>query len=161
MKATTVCFLIRKRPSFAVLLGFKKLGFGSGKFTGIGGKVEPGETPAQAAIREVMEEIGVLISPEDLRAMGRVTFLFPAKEDWDQEVWIFTAESWSGEPGESDEIKPAWFDRSEIPYPSMWQDARHWLPPILAGKEIDVTITFHQDNEDVASVVDHPRSKRG
>jgi hypothetical protein len=36
-----------------LLLGFKKRGFGAGLYNGFGGKVEPGETPAQAARREL------------------------------------------------------------------------------------------------------------
>jgi 8-oxo-dGTP pyrophosphatase MutT (NUDIX family) len=35
-----------------VLLGFKKIGFGAGKFKGFGGKVESGETILQAALCE-------------------------------------------------------------------------------------------------------------
>ena len=61
MKQMTVCFLLRQFRVPEVLLGFKKVGFGSGKYAGIGGKVEPGETVEEAAKREVEEEIGVTI----------------------------------------------------------------------------------------------------
>ena len=36
-----------------VLLGMKKRGFGTGFYNGFGGKVEPGETILEAAVREV------------------------------------------------------------------------------------------------------------
>lgn len=46
-------------PYASVLLGLKKRGFGTGKWNGFGGKVEPGETIRQAAIREMKEEAGI------------------------------------------------------------------------------------------------------
>ena len=42
-----------------ILLGYKKRGFGVGRFNGVGGKLEAGETIEQAALREVKEEINV------------------------------------------------------------------------------------------------------
>jgi len=44
MKDRTLCFLMRGNPPSEVLLGFKKTGFGAGKYTGVGGKVEAGES---------------------------------------------------------------------------------------------------------------------
>jgi len=152
MKQMTVCFLLRNTPNREVLLGLKKMGFGIGKYTGIGGKVEPGETVEIAAIREVEEEIGVRILAEDIRFRGTVTFLFPSKPEWSQKVSIFTAEIWLGEPGESIEVKPSWFKLDEIPYHSMWQDACHWIPQILAGTKIQTSIIFKDDTETVKEV---------
>jgi 8-oxo-dGTP pyrophosphatase MutT (NUDIX family) len=152
MKQMTVCFLLRHAPALEVLLGFKKAGFGSGKYTGIGGKVEPAETVEAAAKREVEEEIGVTIPDECLQYMGKVTFLFPFRPQWTQEVFIFLANQWQGELKESDEIKPFWFEPDEIPYEAMWQDARDWIPLILQGNKIQATISFKDDNETVHEV---------
>ena len=152
MRQMTVCFLVRNDPERQVLLGFKKAGFGAGKYAGIGGKVEAGETVEAAAIREVEEEIGVKILLEDLRFMGKVTFLFPSKPEWNQEVSIYMVEKWLGESGESNEMRPAWFKLDEIPYGSMWQDARKWIPPVLDGNKIKARFVFNEDNETVAEV---------
>eukprot|EP00051_Salpingoeca_urceolata_P006046 m.80347 g.80347 ORF g.80347 m.80347 type:complete len:91 (+) comp14659_c1_seq3:1046-1318(+) len=43
-----------------VLLGLKKRGFGQGKLNGFGGKVEAGETVAEAAARE-LEEVNAIL----------------------------------------------------------------------------------------------------
>ncbi len=153
MKHATVCYLLKTNPHPQILLGYKKTGFGAGKYNGPGGKVEPGETVAAAAIREVEEEVGIKIQPGDIRAMGKIEFLFPYKPEWDQIVYIFTAEKWTGEPVESRELKPEWFRVDEIPYQAMWQDSQHWTPRVLAGQPVDARISFKQDLETVDEVI--------
>lgn len=135
-----------------VLLGLKKAGFGCGKYAGIGGKVEPGETVEEAAVREVEEEIGVKVFEKTLQFMGKITFVFPSKPEWGQVVSIFRVISWQGDPFESDEMKPFWFTLDAIPYEAMWQDARHWLPEILDGNKLQGQFTFKDDNETVEEV---------
>jgi mutator protein MutT len=57
-----------------VLLIHKKRGLGAGKINGPGGKIEPGETPVQAAVREAEEELR--ITPVDVEEMGTLRFQF-------------------------------------------------------------------------------------
>ena len=54
---TTLCLL---RKENKILLAMKKRGFGTGKYNGVGGKIENGETLNEAMIRETKEEIGVI-----------------------------------------------------------------------------------------------------
>ena len=63
---------MRGEPPQEVLLGRKKRGFGEGKIVGLGGKVEPGETLAQAAVREVLEESGIVVSEEHLDRLHQI-----------------------------------------------------------------------------------------
>ncbi|MGN8131985.1 8-oxo-dGTP diphosphatase [Paenarthrobacter sp. 22069] len=148
----TLCFLLRDGKDGAeVLLGLKQTGFGRGKIVGIGGHVEPGETDAQAVIREVLEETGVVLRPEDLADAGAVHFVFPARPEWDMKTSLFTARTWEGEPEPSDEILPGWFRVDTLPVDRMWQDADHWLPVVLEGRRVNVVVTMHTDNETVAS----------
>jgi 8-oxo-dGTP diphosphatase len=56
---------------------------------------------------------------------------------------------WCGTPVESEEMAPSWFHVDEIPYEEMWDDDRHWLPHVLAGKRIQATFTYRADNETV------------
>ncbi|MFF2317163.1 8-oxo-dGTP diphosphatase [Arthrobacter sp. NPDC058097] len=149
----TLCFLLRERPEVRpeVLLGLKRTGFGTGKIVGLGGHVEAGETDAQAACREVLEEAGVVVREEDLFDAGKVEFVFPARPDWNMSTRLFTTRRWAGEPAESAEIIPEWFPVSALPLERMWQDAEHWLPLALAGNVVDAVITLNEDNETVAS----------
>ncbi|MCP4424172.1 MAG: 8-oxo-dGTP diphosphatase [Chloroflexi bacterium] len=131
-------------------MGFKKRGFGAGKYAGIGGRVQLDESVVAAAARELTEEIGIRIPETGLQNRGCIQFLFPEKPAWNMEVHIFLASHWNGDPVESDEMKPVWFKRGQIPFDCMWQDAPHWLPPTLDGKRIQGTITFQDDNETIS-----------
>jgi len=149
---TTLCILVKGKPVSRVLLGYKKIGFGRGKYTGFGGKVEPGETALEAAVRELGEETGLRVSEREVSYVGRLKFLFPHKPAWNQHVHVFLAETWEGEPVESNEMAPAWFNLDQIPYAQMWQDGEFWLPPILSGKSILAEFIFEADNESIGEL---------
>jgi 8-oxo-dGTP diphosphatase len=147
----TLCLVVRGDPPTEVLLGLKKAGFGAGKYNGFGGKVKAGETIETAAIREVKEEVGLVVSPEDLRPVGRLTFLFPANPAWNRVTTVFLARAWEGEPAESAEMRPWWCAVEDIPFGQMWQGDIHWIPRILAGERIRGCVTFGEDNETVTA----------
>lgn len=154
MALTQVCLCLLTRIGGdgrrEVLLGHKKTGLGTGKITGLGGHVEPGETPAQAAAREAGEESGVLVSPDALAQVAVVTFLFPARPAWDQVSTVFTTADWTGQPTETEEIAPRWFGVEQLPLSRMWDDARYWLPRVLAGERLTARFTFAADCDTVA-----------
>jgi 8-oxo-dGTP pyrophosphatase MutT (NUDIX family)/NTP pyrophosphatase (non-canonical NTP hydrolase) len=152
MKDATLCFVLDAGSPQRVLLGYKKGGFGEGKFDGFGGKVEPGETTSVAAARELMEESGLVVSPGELEYVAHLDFLFPHRPEWSQIVHAFVAHGWAGTPTESDEMVPQWFEYQEIPYARMWGDSLYWLPLALAGKRLHGHIEFLADNETVGSV---------
>jgi 8-oxo-dGTP diphosphatase len=153
LKTTCLCLLVGTRNDGArtVLLGHKKTGLGLGKVVGLGGHVEPGESSAEAAVREVKEESGLVVPRSALTGAASLTFLFPAHPSWDMDVAVFTAAQWSGEPVETDEIRPQWFPVAALPYDQMWDDAPHWLPRVLAGERLRATFRYADDNETVVA----------
>jgi 8-oxo-dGTP diphosphatase len=148
--------LLREGTDPEVLLGYKKVRFGAGKYTGIGGRIESGERTVSAAIREMEEETGVVVEEKDLQQVGQLTFLFPAHPAWNQIVHVFISKTWEGDPVESEEVIPRWFPVDKIPYEKMWQDAAYWLPRILSGDRIRARFTFNSDNETVDIVEIEP-----
>jgi 8-oxo-dGTP diphosphatase len=153
MTRTCLC-LIRRRAADGpeVLLGLKKTGFGEGKWVGLGGHVEPGEKPVAAAVREVAEESGLLVPADSLQHMASIEFRFPSRPSWDQTADVFVTSVFQGEAAESDEVAPRWFAEDALPLALMWDDARYWLPRVLAGEHIDVVITFAGDCATVATI---------
>jgi 8-oxo-dGTP diphosphatase len=153
LTATCLCLLTRTASDGApeVLLAKKKTGLGTGKTVALGGHVEDGETPAEAAVREVKEESGIAVDPSSLAEAAHITFLFPARPAWDMTVSVFTATRWTGEPAESGEVVPRWYPVAALPLHTMWDDARHWLPRVLAGEHIRATFTYASDCESVGS----------
>lgn len=152
MNEVTLCFPLRRERPQAVLLGMKKDGFGAGKYVGFGGKIEPGETIAEAAGRALWEEAGLRVPLDSLHTAGRLALLFPVRPDWDHLVHVFMATNWQGQPRESAEITPVWFPIDRIPYRRMWDDASHWLHRILNGEKIEARFVYDDDNERVTEV---------
>lgn len=140
--------------SIEVLLGYKKTGFGAGRWVGIGGHVEDGEQPLEAAVREVAEESSLVLRPEALTHRASLTFVFPARPSWDQTAEVYVTTEFAGEPAESSEIAPRWFRGDTLPFDGMWDDARYWLPIVLAGRPVTARISFAADCATVAAI--HP-----
>ncbi|XP_036409285.1 7,8-dihydro-8-oxoguanine triphosphatase [Megalops cyprinoides] len=115
-----------------VLLGMKKRGFGAGKWNGFGGKVQPGETIEQAARRELLEESSLTV--DSLDKIGNIKFEFVGETEL-LDVHIFRADSFNGDPAESDEMRPQWFEWEKIPFDHMWADDRLWFPLMLQKKK--------------------------
>jgi len=126
-----------------ILLAMKKRGFGVGKWNGVGGKPSPGEDIFDTAIRESQEEIGV--TPIDPKKVAVLSYHFPDKKDWGQQVHIFMATRWEGEPVETEEMNPKWFKLKDIPYKEMWSDDEVWLPKVLSGALLEGSFMFAED----------------
>ncbi|HYI32340.1 MAG TPA: 8-oxo-dGTP diphosphatase [Glaciibacter sp.] len=148
-----VCYVLRRTGDgrLQVLLGRKKKGLGLGNIVGLGGKLEAGESAMDAAVREVEEESGLIVAASALEPRGMLTYLFPHRESWSQQSSVFVCAEWTGSPRESDELNPVWFDVGALPLDEMWDDARQWLPSVLAGEGVSATFTF---GDDLATVVD-------
>lgn len=130
-----------------VLLIRKQRGLGEGNLVGPGGKLEPGETPLEAAVREVREELTV--TPTGVEKCGEFGFHF--RDDTPEEdsmyVHVFTADGVDGTPSETEEAVPVWYPADDIPYEEMWVDDRVWMPHMFAGETFTGTFVLTDEGD--------------
>jgi len=134
-----LCFIVKDGR---ILLIRKKRGLGAGKINGPGGKLDPGETALDSAIRETQEEIGV--TPLEIEERGALHFQFT--DGYSLHCAVFLARDFTGELIETAEATPLWFRLDAIPYDEMWADDRHWLPHMLAGQRFQAWFEFDGDH---------------
>jgi 8-oxo-dGTP diphosphatase len=140
-QADDVATLMFVRAGDEVLLIRKLRGLGAGKINGPGGRLEAGETPLEAAIRETVEE--VCVEPDDIVAGGQLRFQFV--DGYRLHGHVFVAHSHRGTPTVTDEAVPHWFPVDQLPFDEMWADDRLWLPAVLAGQVVDGRFVFDGD----------------
>lgn len=157
LRNSTLIFLVKRTDGniTEICLAMKKRGFGKGRWNGVGGKVEAGESIEQAAAREAKEEISVTVAA--LMKVAELSFTFPHNPSFDQLVHVYLTDTWDGSPAESEEMDPRWFMVGAIPFDSMWPDDEFWLPNVLAGDKIRGAFTFGEGDtveEQQVAVVD-------
>ena len=141
---TTEATLLTIIKDGQILLQRKTVGrFGEGKWNGAGGKLKPGEDPADGVIREVLEETGLRIT--EPRRHGLLDHYFGDRSTPAWSVHIFSATEYEGEPVGGEEGELRWFPVEEIPYGEMWEDDIHWLPLLLEGRDFDGAFYFNED----------------
>jgi 8-oxo-dGTP diphosphatase len=135
----TLMFIVKDGQ---ILLIEKKRGHGEGKVNGPGGKMDPGESPLECAIRETQEELCISV-----KEAHKVAELWFEMSDYPNLLChVFLANDFEGQPTETDEAVPLWASVNSIPYERMWADDRHWLPLILGGKTLLGKFTFEGDH---------------
>lgn len=144
----TLLFIFREDQ---VLLIHKKTGFGRGKINAPGGRLEPGETPLQAAVREVEEEVRV--TPTGVESCGELKFQF--QDGMALQGYVFRADGHEGTPTATREADPFWQPIADMPYDRMWADDRYWVPLMLARRPFHARFLF-----DGETLVEHSIDER-
>src|SRR5262245_39606752 len=130
---STLCY-VQKNGKTLMLHRHKKVGkIYDDKWNGLGGKMEPGETPEECVIREVREESGLRI--RDPKLKGILTFpAFDGVDDW--LVFVYTADKFSGKPFKiSREGELCWIPTKGVPKLNVWEGDRYFLK-LLNSKKI-------------------------
>lgn len=143
MRLTTLCY-IEKDDSFLMLYRNKKEQDQSqGKWLGIGGKLNAGESPEDCVLREVYEETGLRLTEYSFR--GVVTFISDCWED--ELMFMFTATDFDGEiSGSCNEGELAWIKKDKLMELSLWEGDRYFLRDLIDGKPlVNMKLTYTGD----------------
>ena len=112
-----------------------------GKWNGLGGKFEAGETPEECVIREVLEESGLLIRNPKLSGL----LMFPKFKGNDWYVFVFDASEFSGELIDSPEGKLEWIPDGKVLDLNLWQSDHIFMPWISEGQFFSAKFEYQGD----------------
>ena len=125
MKFATLCYIRKDHKTLMIHRVKKENDMHQGKWNGLGGKLEPGETPEECAIREIREESG--LNARHLVLKGLLTFpQFAKNEDW--YAFVFVAYEFEGELIDSPEGLLQWIDDAELSDLNLWEGDKIFLP---------------------------------
>jgi 8-oxo-dGTP diphosphatase len=143
MKLATLCYVIdRKRNSTLMIYRNKKENdYHEGKWNGLGGKFEQGESPEECAIREIEEESGLKVKSVTMK--GFITFpMFDGKDDW--YVFLFTADEFEGELIDSSEGHLEWIPNDKLTEINLWEGDKIFLPWLFQEKFFSAKFIYEE-----------------
>jgi len=127
----TLCYVRKNEKTLMIHRNKRKGDFHLGKYNGLGGKLEAGESPEDCVIREVKEESGLNIQDPELK--GIITFpKFDLVNDW--YVFLFVAQNFTGELIQSAEGELEWVDTDKLKHLPLWEGDRIFLPWLQQNK---------------------------
>lgn len=132
MVETTLCYIEKDDCYLMLLRNKKKKDFNKGKWIGVGGHVEAGETIDECLLREVTEETGLTLKSYKLR--GVIDFYSDIYED--EIMNLYTANEFEGELfDECNEGTLKWIPKSEILDLNLWEGDKHFLKKLLDDED--------------------------
>jgi len=139
MKLATLCY-VKQGNKTLMLHRVKRVNdIHAGKWNGLGGKFEPGESPEQCVIREVREESGLLIQRP--RYHGLLVFSDFKDDDW--YVWVFTTTEFSGALSDSSEGRLQWIPDAELTSLPLWPSDHIFLPWLKKEQVFSARFQYH------------------
>ncbi len=151
MILATLCYLHRDEKTLMIHRTKRAEDIHLGKWNGLGGKFEAGESPEQCVIREVREESGLLIQDPQLCGL----LIFPAFKGDDWYVFVFTAQNFTGRLQENQEGYLDWIPDGRVDNLPLWPSDHIFLPWIRQGKFFSARFVYDGDKMKSHSVIFH------
>ena len=151
MILATLCYVKQDGCTLMVYRNKKPNDIHEGKWNGLGGKFEAGESPEECIIREVYEESGLAIQNPKMCGL----LMFPKFKGNDWYVFVFTATEFSGELIDSPEGKLEWIPDENILDLNLWKSDHIFMPWIREGKFFSAKFDYEGDNMCGYNVVFH------
>ncbi|PKL87756.1 MAG: DNA mismatch repair protein MutT [Ignavibacteriae bacterium HGW-Ignavibacteriae-2] len=141
MKLATLCYVQKENKTLMLYRNKKENDYHEGKWNGLGGKFEPGETPEECAIREVYEESGLRVKNPVMK--GFVTFpLFDGKDDW--YVFLFVFREFEGELINSPEGRLEWIANENLKELNLWEGDQIFIPWLFEDKFFSAKFNYEE-----------------
>ena len=131
MQNTTLCYLEKDGKYLMLHRTKKENDINEGKWLGVGGHFEEGESPYDCVIREVFEETGLALAEARYRAV--VTFASDAYEC--EQMHLFTSSHFVGELAECAEGELSWVEKDKVLSLPMWEGDSVFLKLLLEKEE--------------------------
>lgn len=143
---TTICYIEKDGKTLMLYRNKKKNDVHEGKYVGIGGKFEFGETPEECIIREIKEETGLTVN--SLRYHGLISFpKFANDDNW--YMFIFSCRDFEGEVPEDrlddcPEGRLLWVDNDKVMDLNMWDGDRVFLEWVATKNVFNAKIEYKE-----------------
>ena len=149
---TTLCYLEKDNKYLMLHRNKKEIDINKGKWLGVGGKLENGETPEECLRREVREETGYELCDFDFR--GIVTFVCgKTGAEVVEYMHLYIGRNVVGEPIECDEGKLVWVDKKEVFNLNLWEGDKIFLRLLNESKDFFSLKLVYDENEQLKSAV--------
>ena len=141
MIKTVICYLEKGDKVLMLYRNKKENDLNGGKYIGVGGHIEKGETIEDAVIREVKEETNLDIVTLDY--FGKVIFYI---DDYIEEMYVFTSSEFTGELSECDEGTLYWVDKNKILDLPLWEGDKYFIELIKSNiRDFELCLTYKND----------------
>ena len=153
MRLTTLCYVERNGCWLMMHRTKKGQDENAGKWIGLGGHLEAGESPAECVRREIMEEAGIRVS--DLRLRGIITFILP---DWGDELtFLYTARTDTEALPECAEGELKWVPFGDVPSLPLWEGDRVFLPLLRTREDcFSLKLVYAPGGRLIESILEPP-----
>lgn len=130
MVETTLCYIIHEKKVLMMYRNKKENDFHEGKWNGLGGKIEEGETAYEGIRREVLEESGLIIKNPELLGVC----YFPSFDGEEELMYLYKAIDFEGDLIECNEGDLSWIDEKQLLSLNIWESDQVFLPYVLRGE---------------------------
>lgn len=152
MILATLCYIKQDGHTLMVHRNKKPNDMHEGKWNGLGGKFEPGESPEECIIREVREESGLQIRNPKLHGL----LLFPNFKGDDWYVFVFTAREFEGKLIDSPEGVLEWIPDKKLTMLNLWESDLVFFPWLEGNQFFSAKFMYEGDRMQRYKVSFHP-----
>ncbi len=156
MENSTLCYLEKEGKYLMLLRNKKKHDINGGKWIGVGGHNEAGESPEDCIKREIREETGYIVDKLDFR--GILTFVYG--DDVTEYIYLFTSNNFHGTEIECNEGELHWVDISKIQDLNLWRGDRIFHRILLKRRDFfSLKLVYDADDSLIEAVLDGEKLK--